>query len=95
MSLADAEGGVDFRTRELSAMPRALPWTAQGDGAAAEELLRVCGWCNRVDAHGEWVELEVALVRLRLMEYPEARMMTHGICGACSEKMLRELELVG
>ena len=95
MFRADADGGIAFKTRELSQTPRALPWTAQGDGAAAEELLRVCGWCNRVDAHGEWVELEVALVRLRLMEYPETQMITHGMCGECPAKMMRELEVVG
>lgn len=94
LSRADTAGGVAFFTRELSQTPREISWTSQGDGAvAAEELLRVCGWCNRVDAHGEWMELEHAVPRLRLMEFPEARMITHGMCEQCAEQMMGEIEV--
>ena len=58
-------------------------------------MVRVCGWCNRFDAAGEWVELEDALPRLRLLEYPDARMLTHGICEACLTRMTGALEAVG
>lgn len=84
---ADARGSVDFRTAVLAETPWAMEWTAQGDGASAPELLRVCGWCNRVDVHGEWAELEVALAKLHLVEYPEARMITHGIREPCMVKV--------
>lgn len=92
ISRADESGSVAFWTREISETRREIAWTSQGDGSApAEELLRVCGWCNRVDVHGEWMELEDAVPRLKLMEFPEARMITHGICESCLKTMMAEV----
>lgn len=54
----------------------------------------MCGWCNRVDAGGAWVEIEEALPRLRLLEYATPPKVTHGMCEGCLETMkaqLREL----
>jgi len=94
----DHTGAVEFRTETLSSGPRALPPVSQGDGsvgAEQEELIRMCGWCNRVDVEGEWLEVEEALPRLPLLEYPALPMLTHGICETCLVKMTEELAGVG
>lgn len=96
--LVDDTGAVEFQTETLSSGPRALAPVSQGDGAVGEDeatMLRMCGWCNRMDADGEWLEVEVALPRLRLLEYPDVRMLTHGICETCLVKMTEELAAVG
>jgi len=88
--LLDDAGAVQFQTSTLAETPRAFPPTDQGDGSHGVEegaMIRVCGWCSRFDAEGEWMELEDALPRLRLLEYPDTRMLTHGICDACLEWM--------
>ena len=39
--------------------------------------------------------VEEALPQLRLLEYPDVRLLTHGICEDCLEKMTGELAAIG
>jgi hypothetical protein len=41
---------------------------------------RACGWCNQFFADEQWLEMEEAFPRLGLLEYPEQRRLTHGMC---------------
>ncbi len=96
--LLDDTGAVEFCSTTLQEVQRALPPTAQADRSARaddEAPIRVCGWCNRFDVAGAWLEMEDALPRLQLMEYPDARMMTHGICEDCLEQMTGALASEG
>lgn len=91
---ADAHGGVEFRSITLEAHAREPQLLPQADGATEMEpasLQRACGWCNRLDVNGTWMEIEDALPRLGLMEHPTAPMVTHGICADCVAKMEAEL----
>jgi hypothetical protein len=93
--LVDETGAVEFRTETLFSGARALPPVSQGDGsvgAEPEEMIRMCGWCNRIDVAGEWLEVEQAMPRLPLMEYPAQSMLTHGICEVCLARMTAEVE---
>lgn len=60
------------------------------DAAAprGEELLAMCGWCDRFEVEGEWVEVEEAARRLDLFDRPELPALSHGICPACNELLL-------
>jgi hypothetical protein len=47
-----------------------------------ESYLRICGWCRKVNDHGEWLTLE---------DYFDSRFQTgtsHGICPECSKRQL-------
>ncbi len=93
----DDDGGVEFRSETLEERPRPPVWVPQADGAADTNVrvpLRVCGWCNRVDVAGEWLELEEAMPRLGVLEEAAPPDLTHGICEACFERMAAELEFV-
>lgn len=93
---ADALGGVEFRSITLEVVPREALNIPQADGADAVEpakLQRVCGWCNRLDVDGAWMEIEDALPRLRLMERLATQMLTHGMCEDCVARMMTELEM--
>lgn len=46
-------------------------------------FLTICGWCKRVPVDDEWLEVEDAVVRLRLFEKPVLPLMSHGICPPC------------
>jgi hypothetical protein len=52
-----------------------------------EDAVTVCSWCQRVDAHGMWVEVEEALSLLRLFERDDAPQVRAGVCDACSRFM--------
>jgi FixJ family two-component response regulator len=54
-----------------------------------EDLVRVCGWCKRVELAGEWAEVETAIGRLRIFERHDMPSLTHGICPECLEAMQR------
>ncbi len=88
MTVQGAEdGGVEFCSRTVSEEQRsAPPLFADGtDGAGA--VIRMCGWCKKVDLDGEWVEVEVAVADLRLLERGAPLAINHGICGPCFERM--------
>lgn len=92
----DSEGGVEFRSITLEATQRAPMRLPQADGADVTEpaeLQRTCGWCNRLDVNGVWMEIEDALPRLQVLESAAAPTLTHGICEACLAKMEAELDV--
>lgn len=53
-----------------------------------EEVLTMCGWCDRFQVDGKWVEVEEAARRLALFDRPELPALSHGICPDCSEMLL-------
>jgi hypothetical protein len=53
-----------------------------------EETLTMCGWCDRFEVDGEWVEVEEAAKRLELFSRPELPTLSHGICPDCNEMLL-------
>lgn len=54
----------------------------------SEETLDMCGWCDRFEVDGEWVEVEEAARRLELFNRPELPALSHGICPDCNELLL-------
>jgi hypothetical protein len=73
---------VEFRARVVRQEARPPAPVAE---AAPESgrLVRACGWCRRVDAGGEWVEVEEAVARLGVFDRPSGPPLTHGICPGC------------
>lgn len=53
-----------------------------------EEVVPMCGWCDRFEVDGEWVEVEEAARRLELFNRSELPALSHGICPDCSEMLL-------
>jgi hypothetical protein len=53
-----------------------------------EETLPMCGWCDRFEVEGEWVEVEEAARRLELFDRPELPALSHGICPECNDLLL-------
>ena len=52
------------------------------------ETLAMCGWCDRFEVEGEWVEVEEAARRLELFDRPELPALSHGICPECNGLLL-------
>lgn len=55
-------------------------------------VVRVCGWCKRIEAEGHWLELEEGLPRLGLFTWTEMPLVTHGMCEDCFSRMSVLLE---
>lgn len=85
---SDANGAVEFCTEPLEEVERATVPLLSIDAARSDELLRACGWCNRVDIDVDnWVEAEVAVEQLQLFERAALPYLTHGLCDRCLEAM--------
>lgn len=74
-----------LRSEEARDLPQRLldPATPRG-----EDVLEMCGWCDRFEVDGEWVEVEEAARRLELFNRPELPVLSHGICPDCNEMLL-------
>ncbi len=50
--------------------------------------VEMCGWCDRFEVEGEWVEVEEAARLLELFNRPELPALNHGVCPDCSKMLL-------
>jgi hypothetical protein len=54
----------------------------------SEEMLTMCGWCDRFLVDGEWVEVEEGVARLGLFQLPAMPAIGHGVCPDCTEMLI-------
>lgn len=84
-------GEVQFETRVLREEWRPRQELLARYVARAGEMLRMCGWCKRVDVGaGRWEEVEDAVKALSLFEREALPALTHGICEACFKVMSKK-----
>jgi hypothetical protein len=74
-----------LRSEEEREVPQPL---LDPESPRGEETLTMCGWCDRFEVDGDWVEVEEAAKRLDLFNRPELPAISHGICPDCSEMLL-------
>jgi hypothetical protein len=80
---------VLFSARLRSEQARDLPQLLlDPEAPRGEEVLPMCGWCDRFEVDGEWVEVEEAARRLDLFNRSELPALDHGICPDCNELLL-------
>jgi hypothetical protein len=77
---------VIFAARLNSETPRDEPQPLLDPGAPrGNDALTMCGWCDRFEVDGEWLEVEEAARRLELFRRSELPALNHGICPPCSK----------
>jgi len=74
-----------LRSEEMRDLPQLL---LDPETPRSEETLEMCGWCDRFEVDGEWVEVEEAARRLELFNRPELPALSHGICPDCNAMLL-------
>jgi hypothetical protein len=79
---------VLFRSRLRSEERREYQPLLDPDATRGPEAVEMCGWCDRFEVDGEWIEVEEAAERLRLFERNEPPAISHGICPDCSAMLL-------
>jgi hypothetical protein len=74
-----------LRSEEEREAPQPLldPNAPRGD-----DTLEMCGWCDRFEVDGEWLEVEEAARRLDLFRRSELPALSHGICPDCNQMLL-------
>jgi hypothetical protein len=75
------------RLREEEEREEPMP-LLDSEARRSEEVLVMCGWCDRFEVEGQWVEVEEAARRLDLFDRPEMPALSHGICPECTELLL-------
>lgn len=93
MSITSRVGGeVQFEVRTVREEGRTRQELLDRRAPRASDMLRICGWCKRVDVgEGRWGEVEEAVTAFRLFERQALPMLTHGMCEPCFKTMSDEL----
>ena len=82
-----ADGATAFRTWATRIVPRAANALLDSGVPRSAKHVTMCGWCKRVRLpRGEWLELEEATIRLRLLGDAAPPQITHGICPRCADQ---------
>lgn len=87
--LADSDE-IEFASRLLRTAPRPyMPLVAANQSRqTSSQVLSMCSWCKAVLAEQAWVEVEQAVMQLRLFAADAKPRITHGICPDCSKRLL-------
>jgi hypothetical protein len=88
----EANGAVTFRTEVVSKHSRNAVELLDTTFARSRSLLKICGWCMRVENENSWLEIEDAIPVLRLFEAPRLPNLTHGMCPACYDVMIASFD---
>jgi hypothetical protein len=88
--IAPSSGGrlVLFAARLRAEEQREFQPLLDPEAERGEELLEMCGWCDRFAIAGKWVEVEEAAQRLQLFQRGQPPTISHEICPDCSELLL-------
>ena len=84
---------IDIITVLLKTESRPRVKILQTNTPRTKQLIRICSMCKKVFADDEWVEIEEALIRMKLFEQERLPRLTHGLCNSCYEAVISELRL--
>jgi hypothetical protein len=83
-----AGGEVEFASTLESEEAREAVSLLDSRQLRNDQFVRMCSWCQRLEANGRWEPVEVAIVELGLMAGPTVPAITHGICEDCYGDMM-------
>lgn len=70
---------------EVRESPQAL---LEQSAQRGPEQIVMCGWCDRFEVEGNWLEVEDATGKLGLFSGADVPSISHGVCGRCAEMLL-------
>ena len=87
------DGEVQFDSKIIWTEARMNPILFKQNVPRTDNLVIICSWCNKIETrNGNWQEVEEAVETLRLFELETLPLTSHGMCGACFEKVTSELD---
>jgi len=82
---------IDIITVLVKTEPRSPVRILQTHTPRTEQFIRICSMCKKVIVDDEWLEIEEALIRMKLFEQERLPRLTHGLCKSCYETAISEL----
>jgi len=83
---------IDIITVLLKTEHRPPVRILQANTPRTEEFIRICSMCKKIFVDDEWVEIEEALIRMKLFEQERLPYLTHGLCNSCYVAAISELQ---
>ena len=84
---------VEFSSRVILEEARDTVEIFKPDIPRSDELIKMCSMCKKVAlAENRWVEVEVALVSLKLFEKNRLPRISHGLCNECFKSGMSEID---
>lgn len=84
-----ADHAVEFVSTLLREEPRDEVALLNPATQRDDRFIVMCAWCKKVKTP-EWVEVEEAIIRLRLFAQPFLPHITHGVCPSCMHTVLNQ-----
>jgi len=96
MEVYPVENGlIAFRSCILREEKRDSVRLLETDIKRTDDILTICSWCKRVNSNdGTWLEVELAIEKLKLFDENELPMLSHGMCADCYENVKKELQKI-
>ncbi|MBI1387428.1 MAG: hypothetical protein GC154_03165 [bacterium] len=85
-------GGAEFENRLIRISKRPMIRLLDIFAPRGPEWVTMCSRCKAIKTPGGWQELEQAALELSLFQSDPLPEITHGLCEACYEVMLEEIE---
>lgn len=88
----DVDGLVKFSTLEVLVKERAPMRLLASSTKRSTTVVHICSWCKRVEIENQqWVEVEDAILILRLFEQERLPRLKHGMCPDCLTMIRKKL----
>lgn len=79
-------GAISFESAVVRVQPRPHVPLLAGTADPGVHVVTMCSWCKRVDADGDWLEVEDAMERLGA-DTDSLPSVSHGICPRCLDEL--------
>mgnify|MGYP003786188243 CR=1 FL=1 len=87
------EAGIRFESEIIRTEPRPRMDLLAGGAPGAQSLLSMCSVCKKIAvAPSRWEEVETAVNTLSLFDQQRLPRISHGLCPACYEILIREVD---
>ncbi|MDA0769692.1 MAG: hypothetical protein O2821_05655 [Chloroflexi bacterium] len=80
-----SQNSLEFRSHIVRQEDRETLNFPQDPAAEPKSVLVSCSWCNRIESHDQWLEVENAIRVHRLFEQDSILPMSHTICPECRD----------
>ncbi len=80
---------IGFQNKILHIDRRPSQTLLEAQRPRAADVVIFCSFCKRVDVHGVWMEVEDAILRLRLFDRAPLPATRHGVCPDCAHRVAR------
>lgn len=86
-------GTTGFKSCTLREEPRDPVILLDDSVQKSDQFVTICSWCMKIKTGDQqWLEAEQAIRHLGLFEQAPTPQLTHGICPACYENMMKDFE---